>query len=59
MNGFFLREKYSKALNAIDSLDHIVGGDPLLNYYRGNIYSAMGQIDKSVVCFETVTKKMP
>lgn len=59
MEGFLLHEEYPKALDAIDSLDLIVGGDPLLNFFRGNIYFATNEIDKSAAYFETVAKEVP
>lgn len=56
---FYLQKQYDKALVAIDKLDKIVGGDPLLDFFRGNAYALMGKKAESLGCYEKVYRYDP
>ena len=47
-------KEYDKALHAVDNLETIVGGDPFLNFVRGNIYLLMEDPAKSISYYEKV-----
>lgn len=59
LDGFFIQEKYDAALSAIDFLDHSVGGDPMLNLYRGNLYYSIEEYVQSSTYFTQLTKDFP
>lgn len=47
LDAYILDQEYDKALVAIDKLDKFTGGDPFLNFYRGNLYKLKGEIAES------------
>ncbi len=49
---YYLNKEFDKAMFAINKLDSIVKGDPLLDLYRGNIYKEMGQAAESRASYE-------
>ncbi len=51
---YWLQKKYDKVLMAIDKLDKLVGGDPLLDFYRGNAFAALDKTAESLGCYERV-----
>jgi tetratricopeptide (TPR) repeat protein len=51
---YYSKKEYDKALADIDKLDKVVGGDPLLNFLRGNAYALMGKDAESTGCYEKV-----
>ncbi|WP_339881675.1 hypothetical protein [Polaribacter vadi] len=38
LDGLILNKQFDKAIKSIDKLDELLGGDPFLNYIKGNIY---------------------
>lgn len=51
---YYSKKEYDKALADIDKLDKVVGGDPLLNFFRGNVYALMGKNTEAIGCYEKV-----
>jgi len=49
-----LEKDYDKTLCSIDKIDEIVGGDPVLDYYRGNVYFLLQKKEESRTSFEKV-----
>jgi tetratricopeptide (TPR) repeat protein len=49
-----LEKDYDKTLFAINKIDEIVEGDPILDYYRGNVYFLLQKNKESITCFEKV-----
>ncbi|TND10590.1 MAG: hypothetical protein FD123_232 [Bacteroidetes bacterium] len=49
---------YRKSIYYLDELDKIVK-DPLLDYYRANLYSAMDSTERSLELFRKVAENMP
>ena len=56
---YYMQKQYDKALDVIDKLDKLVGGDPFLNYFRGNLYSLMDKKPESLACYEKVYRYDP
>ena len=56
---YYLQKQYDKALIAVDKLDKLVGGDPLLNFFRANICSLMGKNAESLEDYEKVYRYDP
>jgi tetratricopeptide (TPR) repeat protein len=48
---YFLNHEYERSLESINKLDSVTGGDPLLDYFRGNVFFAMEQKDSAVNCY--------
>lgn len=44
----FLREEFSECLEAIESVENVVGGDPYLDTYRGNLALAQGNYPEAL-----------
>ena len=55
---YFLRADYKKSLQVINQIDTTVQ-DPLLDYYRGLIYTQMKEDKTAVVYLEKLYKNMP
>ena len=51
---YYSKKEYDKALVDIDKLDKVVGVDPLLNFFRGNVYALMGKNTEAIGCYEKV-----
>jgi hypothetical protein len=51
---YYLQKETSKGLTAIDNLDKLVGGDPLLDFFRGSFYTLSGDSAASLSCYEKV-----
>ncbi len=49
---YYLNAEYDKALMAVNKLDTLVKGDPVLNLFRGNIYKQMFKAAESKASFE-------
>lgn len=49
---FYLTKEYDKGLYAVNKLDSLVKGDPVLNLFRGNVYKGMGDKAKCRECYE-------
>lgn len=52
IDAYTYSKEYDKVLMAIDKVDSFTGGDPFLDYYRGNIYWIMDKKDKALELFE-------
>jgi len=52
LDAYYLNKEYDKALFAVDKLDTLVKGDPLLNLFRGNLYREISDTAKSLAAFE-------
>ena len=51
---YYLKKDYEKELLVINKLDKVVGGDPILDLFRGNLYSLMNKQAEALSCFEKV-----
>jgi predicted Zn-dependent protease len=56
---YYMQKEYAKGISAIDKLDKVIGGDPLLDYYRGNIYNLMNKQAEATACYEKVYRYDP
>ena len=56
---FYFKKKYKKSLAMVDSLDASIGGDLFLNLNRGEIYFAMGEMEKAKSLFHQFTEQFP
>jgi tetratricopeptide (TPR) repeat protein len=56
---YYMQKQYEKGLDAINKLDKVVGDDPFLNYYRGNIYRLMNKPAEATACYEKVYQYDP
>jgi hypothetical protein len=56
---YYMQKEYAKGISAIDKLDKVVGGDPFLDYYRGNIYRLMNKQAEATACYEKVYRYDP
>ena len=52
LDAYFLNKDFDKALVAVNKLDSLVKGDPVLNLFRGNIYKELGKVEESRQSFE-------
>jgi hypothetical protein len=56
---YYLQKEYDKVLVTLDKLDKLVGGDPVLDFYRGNAYTALSKTTESLGCYERVYRYDP
>jgi len=56
---YFLRKEFDKGMAAIDKMDRLLGGDPVLDYFRGNFYKLSGKAAESLTCYERVYRFDP
>ena len=56
---YYLKKDYDKELEVVNKLDKVVGGDPILDLFRGNIYSLMNKPAQALVCYENVYRYDP
>jgi hypothetical protein len=56
---YYSKKEYDLALVDIDKLDKAVGGDPFLDYYRGNVYTLMNRSADAIACYEKVYRYDP
>lgn len=56
---YWLLKDYDKMLAAIDKLDKLIGGDPLLDLYRGNALAALAKTSESLGCYERLYRYDP
>ena len=59
LNGFVYRKDFAGALKAIDSLDKSLGGDPLLNFQRGNMYVCLEKYPEAKKAGQRAAKEVP
>lgn len=58
-NGLYAQQSFNNSLRCIDSLDHKVGTDPLLDYLRGGIYAEMGELGAASKAYHRLINNMP
>lgn len=51
--------RYNKALQALETLDRVVGGDPYLDYYRGPILYSLGHQDAFITAVQRLLDYEP
>jgi tetratricopeptide (TPR) repeat protein len=56
---YYLRKEYDKGLTAIDKMDKLIGGDKVLDLFRGNFYKLAGKRAESLACYERVYRYDP
>jgi tetratricopeptide (TPR) repeat protein len=56
---YYLRKEYDKGFAAIDKMDKLIGGDKVLDYFRGNFYRLEGKQAESIGCYERVYQYDP
>ena len=54
-----MHKDYNKALQAVNTLDKLVGTDPFLDYYRGLVYAKMGDTANYRTSIEKLYQYMP
>mgnify|MGYP001804909113 CR=1 FL=1 len=54
-----MKERYKESLENINQLDEAVGGDSFLDFYRGNILYAQGDLEAAEAYFMTATSENP
>ena len=59
MYAHYHRGQYEKTLQAIDNVDRSVGGDPLLDFLRGNTYLKMGKLPESKKAGQSAVQRVP
>lgn len=52
LDAYYLKREVEKGLYAINKLDTITGGDPFLNFFRGNFYILDEKPDEANAAFE-------
>ncbi len=56
---YIIKKQYDKSLEAVEGLNKSIGGDPYLDFIRGNILVAMQQSDKAKEAFEKAIQAEP
>jgi len=51
---YSLNGEYERAIDVINKIDSITGGDPALDYFRGNQYTNMKRSDSALQCYTRV-----
>ncbi len=59
LDGLILKKEFDKTLNYIDKLDKAIGGDPFLNFLRGNIYYFKKDYDSALGKFAITSLEYP
>ena len=59
IDGFMFRKKYAKALECVDRLDKLIGGDAHLDYLRAEFYERLGDTEKSRQAANRVINREP
>ena len=54
MDLYTLQADYTMALQSINKIDSVAGGDPMLDYYRGKVYVSMDSLPQATACFARV-----
>lgn len=52
LDAYYLKKDTEKGLQAINKIDTLTGGDPFLNFYRGNFYMLDEKTDEANAAFE-------
>ncbi|GAB5557394.1 MAG: hypothetical protein SchgKO_16070 [Schleiferiaceae bacterium] len=56
---YFMSNEFGKGLANLDSLDDVVGDDPILDYYRGSYYLELKQMETAEIYFQKVQDYYP
>lgn len=56
---YLLQKDGAKGLAVIDKLNKLVGGDPLLDFFRGSFYALSGDSTAALSCYERVYQYDP
>lgn len=56
---YFMEDNYAKTLEVINKTDNLVGGDPFLELYRGNLYLMSEDYVKAEASMERFVKEFP
>ncbi|PQJ78209.1 tetratricopeptide repeat protein [Polaribacter porphyrae] len=59
LDGLILRKEFDKCLIYIDKLEELLGGDPFLNFLRGNIYYFKKDYDNALGKFAIMNLEYP
>lgn len=59
LNGLYDQNAFDQSLSCLDSLDNLVGCDPMLDYIRAEIFSRMGNEQETIVAYERLIHSMP
>jgi|GEM_PF-3261783 len=59
IDSLFLKQEYDEALKAVEQLDRLLGGDPYLNLFRGNITAQMGDKARGVQLARQAADALP
>jgi hypothetical protein len=59
LEDLLITEEYAKALECIDKLSIAVNNDPFLDYYRGQILSKLGNMQKAEWVFNGLINNLP
>ena len=59
LDGFVYRKDFAGALKGIDSLDRSLGGDPLLDLHRGNMYASLEKYAEAKKAGQRAAKEVP
>ncbi len=59
MDIYYNREQFADALNMVEELDRLIGGDPLLYLYRGEFNLNMANPELALSHFKTLHKAYP
>jgi hypothetical protein len=59
LDGFVLKKQFDEALACLDRLDKSVGGDPYLDYMRGNVNLEKGDAAAALKCAQRAGEGMP
>lgn len=59
MYAHYHKGEYERSIKCIDSVDSSIGGDPLLEFFRGNAYLKMGKLDQAKRAGQKATREVP
>jgi hypothetical protein len=59
IDAYTIRKQYDKALDSVDQLDKIIGGDPYLKVQRAYLFKVLNQPDKAVKMAEAAIAEEP
>lgn len=59
IDSYFLQKKYDKAVEVLEKVNGLVGGDPVIDYYKALLYKEKGDKGISLHLLEDVYSKKP
>ncbi len=59
LDAYFLAGDYDRTIYEVNKLNELLGGDPYLDFYRGNVLWANGKSSQSLACYEKVYRYDP